>query len=692
MPPRLSQLSDSLTRIEDSGLFSNYGPVNTELEQSFIDNMFGGTGACVTVCNATIGLMLALKHAKDQSSDDRRKYAILPSFTFAATAHAALWAGLTPVFCDVDEKTWLLDETKVETILKRLMPEVAVIMPYATFGNNIDLKNYDILSEKYNVPIVVDAAASLGSLNDDGSAFGVKSRHAIIYSMHATKSFSTGEAGLIYSENREIIDKLRVMGNFGFGQPRIATMAGLNSKLSEVGALLALEKLRGFENVVIHRAKLAKAYCDGLPDWTFQHLRGKRIAHQFMPVMVPDNISAGPTSAAQYLAEYGVASARYFSPILSEHPYFQKVSMTTDLPASHMVSSRIISLPLSDIILAQLEAIDNPRIKLIAFSENRGACEALNAGILAAKSPFIAICNSDDVWENTKLEIQLAEMERAPHISAIFSAANFIDLNGNALEINGKKRANLFKVRHDTRHGWMRHLIENGNCLCHPSIIIKREVYDKIGLYDNRYRQLPDLDMWLRLLQQFEIDVIAKPTINFRLHDNTSAPLPANSTRDRNEFARIAYGFFKNISETDFHLAFGTRRDPSSAYFNASVEKIIYLLSHETANRSIFNWISTEIAMDLLANNAGLSAWKAYGLTMHDFHLLNGMGSPWISRRSDNDYTEAEVEFIMRLTGKLRQAAQSIVSDMNESGKKTKFKRELKRLKNRLTNLLRIAG
>ena len=119
-----------------------------------------------------------------------------------------------------------------EDILRRLGDEVALMLPYATFGNGIDLPYYHRISADYGVPVVIDAArASLGTLNDDGNASGTGSRHAVVYSMHVTKSFATSEGGLIYSSDKELIRTLWAMGNFGFGEPRTATMPGLNSKL-----------------------------------------------------------------------------------------------------------------------------------------------------------------------------------------------------------------------------------------------------------------------------------------------------------------------------------------------------------------------------------------------------------------------------------------------------------------------------
>ena len=124
--------------------------------------------------------------------------------------------------------------------MERYRDQIAVIVPYATFGYDIDLAWYERLQQAYGVPVVVDAAASLGTLSANGEGFGTGFSGSVIYSMHATKSFATGEGGLIYSADAQRIATLRAMTNFGFGEPRNATMMGLNGKMSEVAALLGV--------------------------------------------------------------------------------------------------------------------------------------------------------------------------------------------------------------------------------------------------------------------------------------------------------------------------------------------------------------------------------------------------------------------------------------------------------------------
>lgn len=356
-PPSLRSLGPDLARIEASGVFTNYGPTNTRFERTLENDMFGGRGSCLTVCNATIGLMMAIRYVVDRAEAQRasiprnirgRRYALMPSFTFAAAAHAADWVGLTPLFCDIDENDWAASAASEDSLIRQYGSEIAVIVPYATFGNNIDLRRYERIAAETGIPIVVDAAASLGSLELFGEAFGASFPFPIVFSMHATKTFSTGEGGVIYSTDRTAIGDLRTMGNFGFGEPRSATMPGLNSKISEVSALLALTRLKDFDGVVGHRERLAILYRSMLPGWGFQRMNGLRCAYQFMPVLPPGMVAMPRDEIVSSLKIRGIGAACYFAPHVAEQPFFRNRAVCGDLAVTERVSKSIIALPLWD--------------------------------------------------------------------------------------------------------------------------------------------------------------------------------------------------------------------------------------------------------------------------------------------------------------------------------------------------------
>jgi len=346
-PPRLSEHVRELKDIEESGIFSNFGPVNQRFEQELADTIFG-SGQCLTVCNATIGLMVAMRQVLGEDRLPQRRYALMPSFTFAAVAHAAIWNGLTPLFCDIDRQTWLPSADHEEELLKRYQDEIAVVVPYATFGNSLDLRRYDELSENFGVPIVVDAAASLGALDADGRGFGSGFRWPVVFSMHATKTFATGEGGVVYCADADRVKTMRAMCSFGFETPRVATLPGLNGKLSEVNALTALLQLKKFEDVVEHRRLLSEAYRRCLPGWVHQETWGTRQSFAFQSVLLKESLTPMRTKIVKMLRARGIGVSTYFSPHLAEQPYFSKYGVTAPLAVTQEISEGILTLPMFD--------------------------------------------------------------------------------------------------------------------------------------------------------------------------------------------------------------------------------------------------------------------------------------------------------------------------------------------------------
>ena len=144
-PPRLADYRATLERIEDSGIYSNFGPEARRFEEAAAARLFGGHGACLSVANATLGLMIALKDAVGEANG---RYALMPAFTFAATAQAAYWAGLTPLVCDIDPLDWTACAAAEERLLHRHGDAIAALVPYAAFGRAIDLDRYAWLARR----------------------------------------------------------------------------------------------------------------------------------------------------------------------------------------------------------------------------------------------------------------------------------------------------------------------------------------------------------------------------------------------------------------------------------------------------------------------------------------------------------------------------------------------------------------
>jgi dTDP-4-amino-4,6-dideoxygalactose transaminase len=342
-------------QIDNSHIYSNYGPLNTSFENRVVSEYFGGTGAAVTVANATLGLMTAIIQAKRTG-----KYAIMPSFTFAATPLAAMWCGLTPYFLDVDESTWMLDPEQVKATIKKLGDDVAVVVPYATFGDNLDLSYYTGLHTS-GIPVVVDAAASFGARPDGKSHFGIRFPGTVVFSFHATKSFGVGEGGLVYSGDTDLITKIRQAGNFGFSMARESVTMGFNTKMSEYTAAISLATLDCYPGKVTHRQESYQHYLSRLEShnaytlgWSVQQTTGT-IPHQFFPLLCPKTNTNH--SYIDKLSAVHVQARTYFSPACHQQKQFSQCP-SDQLTVTNELSNRILSLPLYEgITVQQIEYI-----------------------------------------------------------------------------------------------------------------------------------------------------------------------------------------------------------------------------------------------------------------------------------------------------------------------------------------------
>ena len=346
-PPRLSEQLDALRRVEASGVFSNNGPEVRAFEAEVTAQLFGGHGASLAVANATLGLMIAIRDAGGMNPKPGT-LAVMPALTFAATAQAAYWAGLTPLVVDIDPADWSAAAAAEERAIAEHGRRVGVLVPYATFGNAIDLDRYRWLAERHGVGVVIDAASSLGTVDAAGQGFGAREPFATVYSMHATKTFAVAEGGLIHSGDADRIARLRSMANFGFEGSRSATLPGINAKLPEVLAVMARAKLADIEAVCDARAALEATYREALGDFVLQAPLGRRRAMQFMPVLLPPHLAVRRDEIAAAMDAAGVGTGRYFSPHLGEQPWVRSVSIVEPTPVADRVAGALLSLPITD--------------------------------------------------------------------------------------------------------------------------------------------------------------------------------------------------------------------------------------------------------------------------------------------------------------------------------------------------------
>lgn len=195
----------------------------------------------------------------------------------------------------------------------------------------------------------------------------------------------------------------------------------------------------------------------------------------------------------------------------------------------------------SDGTIEAIDGIRDDRIHIERFPENRSACVALNHCIRRARGQYIAVLNSDDAWRPDKLARQLAVMEEQPQTAAVFTLVDVIDERGGPMEQQHFYKT-VFNEPNRDRLAWLRRLVVEGNCLCHPSVLVRSEVYRETGLYDECMAQMPDLDMWIRISLKHDIWIIQEPLTLFRVLDrerNASGNRPEVRIRCQAELMMI---------------------------------------------------------------------------------------------------------------------------------------------------------
>ena len=196
----------------------------------------------------------------------------------------------------------------------------------------------------------------------------------------------------------------------------------------------------------------------------------------------------------------------------------------------------------TDATAQHVAALGDPRIHLHAFAQNRGACLAMNDALRRSRGRYIAVLNSDDLFLPGKLRRQIDFLEHNPQVGAVFGWPSFIDEQGQPFHDPAHKDHAVFHQPNRGRHQWLRHFFDQGNALCHPTALLRREVYQNVGLYYPRLAQVPDLDQWIRVCMRYDIHVLPEPLTAFRIRSgqqNASAARPEVVRRDAWERAHV---------------------------------------------------------------------------------------------------------------------------------------------------------
>jgi len=323
----------------DRRWLSNFGPVVKEFEQRLAQYL--GVRHAVTVCNATVGLEIAVR-ALGLSGE-----VIVPSFTFVATVHVLHWLGLRPVFVDIDPATHNVD---VDAVRRAITSKTSGIIGVHLWGRACDTEALESIAREHDLRLMFDAAHALGCSHRGRMIGGFG--ECEVFSFHATKFFNTFEGGVITTNHDDVAHRLRLMSNFGFHGLDNTDCVGVNGKMNEACAAMGLANLDALDGFVktnranyeVYRRRMAAIpglQCivyDDSERWNYQYV-----------VVELDQAAFGLPRDILYriLHAENVMVRRYFYPGCHRmEPYRSgAVGAVPELPQTEALSDRVLAFP-----------------------------------------------------------------------------------------------------------------------------------------------------------------------------------------------------------------------------------------------------------------------------------------------------------------------------------------------------------
>lgn len=336
------------------------GPLTRQLEETTAARF--DVEHCVAVSSCTTGLLLVL-----QALDIDGKVGV-PSFTFAATAHTIRWNGLEPRFLDCDPGTWCLTPERVEG-------PIGALVAVHVSGVPCDVRGLEKLASELGVPLVFDAAHGAGSMVAIGSVssplggFG----DAEVFSLTPTKVLSGAEGGLVTTNDDALAERIRLARNYGNPGDYDTRFPGLNGRLSEMHAALALVAFDYLEDRVEHRNRVANRYRDRLgdvPGVGFQNVTpGDRSSYKDFTMLVDPAYGCSRDRVVTALDAEGISTRQYYSPPVHRQQAYADLTPKM-LPVTDGLGDEVISLPIwSHLPLDDVDRVADAIIRIQQHAE-----------------------------------------------------------------------------------------------------------------------------------------------------------------------------------------------------------------------------------------------------------------------------------------------------------------------------------
>lgn len=323
----------AVTEVLQSGMLAG-GRRVAELEERFA--AFIGTKHGIAVSNGTVALMCIFEGLGLGPGDE----VITVGHTFNATVSSIMFTGATPVFVDIERDTYNIDATQIEAAIT---PRTRAICPVHLFGQPADLAEIVAIADRHGLAVVEDACQA------HGAEFGgrrVGSFGPAAFSLYATKNMTTGEGGLITTDDDRLADWIRLYRNQGMRERYHHEILGYNFRLTDISAAIGLCQLDKLERNTIRRQVLAARYDAAFADLPIRTpvTRAGRthVFHQYTIAVENDR-----DGIVADLAAAGVGTGIFYPIPVNRQPYVVEQGLHADLPITDDIAGRCLSLPMS---------------------------------------------------------------------------------------------------------------------------------------------------------------------------------------------------------------------------------------------------------------------------------------------------------------------------------------------------------
>jgi len=337
--PSAERLLPYLRRIDETRTYTSWGPLAVELEERLCRQFSVRQGGVVSAGSGTSALTAAILTAAGRAAGARR-VAIVPAFTFVATAAAAESCGYTLRLADVDPESWQLDP---ELLAARAdLDEVGVVIPVAPFGRPVAQSPWLEFRERTGIPVVIDGAATFEACSARPEE--ILGALPVALSFQATKAFATGEGGCVVSTDVAVVERIGQALNFGFSGSRDSATPSLNGKLSEYHAAVGLAELEEWNEKHEATARVLGLYRTSFAglDLADRLVCAPDVASIYVLLQAESETEA--RSVAAQLAANRVSFRLWYGAGLQASTYYASCS-SDPLPVTEELAPRVLGLP-----------------------------------------------------------------------------------------------------------------------------------------------------------------------------------------------------------------------------------------------------------------------------------------------------------------------------------------------------------